>query len=257
MSDDIDEMGPIDYLVVEFPNGVKLTGEGFPLLVDLVDRGIIRIIDLVFVKKELDGSVDGLVIADLDSDGDLDLAVFEGVSSGVIGDDDINEVGGILEPGSAAGILVYENVWAGPVRGRAAALGRAAGGQRPHPGAGTHRGARRDRSLIPEPTRGRGARHAGTHSRSRSHCCHRRDRHRGVEPRVAPPGEPVVAAGGAAVPAAAVRAGAPAAAGRARAARPTRWKTSWRQLKQLGELKDQGILTQAEFDAQKAKILAG
>jgi Family of unknown function (DUF6325) len=114
VSDDIDEMGPIDYLVLEFPAGAKMTGEGFSLLVDLVDRGIIRIIDLVFVKKEMDGSVAGIVIADLDSDGDLDMAVFEGASSGLIGDDDINEVGGVLEPGSAAGILVYENVWAGP-----------------------------------------------------------------------------------------------------------------------------------------------
>ena len=114
MSDDIDEMGPIDYLVVEFPSGSKMTGEGFPLLVDLVDRGIIRILDLVFIKKELDGSVAGVVIADLDSDGELDLAVFEGASSGIIGDDDISEVGSVIEPGSAAGILVYENVWAGP-----------------------------------------------------------------------------------------------------------------------------------------------
>jgi hypothetical protein len=114
VSDDIEEMGPIDYLVVEFPSGAKMTGEGFPLLVDLVDRGIIRIIDLVFIKKELDGSVAGIVIADLDSDGELDMAVFEGASSGLIGDDDIAEAGSVIEPGSAAGILVYENVWAGP-----------------------------------------------------------------------------------------------------------------------------------------------
>ena len=116
MTDDLDEMGPIDYIVVEFP-GSKMNGEAFPHLVDLVDRGIVRILDLVFVTKELDGSVKGIAIADFDDDGELDLAVFEGASSGLISDDDIEEAGGILEPGSSAGILVYENVWAVPWAG--------------------------------------------------------------------------------------------------------------------------------------------
>jgi hypothetical protein len=113
VTDDVEQMGPIDYLVVEFP-GSRMTGEGLPLLVDLVDRGIIRILDLVFVKKELDGSMKGMAIADLDQDGRLDLAVFEGASSGLIDQDDIADAGGVLEPGSSAGILVYENVWAAP-----------------------------------------------------------------------------------------------------------------------------------------------
>jgi hypothetical protein len=124
MTDDLDEMGPIDYIVVEFP-GSKMNGEAFPHLVDLVDRGIVRILDLVFVTKDLDGSVKGIAIADFDEDGELDLAVFEGASSGLISDEDINEAGGILEPGSSAGILVYENVWAGPF----AAAVRRGGGQ--------------------------------------------------------------------------------------------------------------------------------
>ena len=106
-------MGPIDYLVVEFP-GSRMTGEGLPLLVDLVDRGIIRILDLMFVKKELDGSMKGMAITDLDHDGKLDLAVFEGASSGLLDEDDIADAGGVLEPGNSAGILVYENVWAAP-----------------------------------------------------------------------------------------------------------------------------------------------
>ena len=103
--DALEDMGPIDYLIVEFP-GSRMTGEGLPLLVDLVERGIIRILDLVFVKKELDGSVRGLAIADLDKDGTLDLAVFEGTSSGLLDREDLDEAGGVLQPGSSAGLLV-------------------------------------------------------------------------------------------------------------------------------------------------------
>ena len=110
----IDEMGPVDYLVVEFP-GNKMTGEGLPLLVDLVDRGIIRILDFAFVMKELDGSVHAIEIADFDGDGQLDLAVFEGASSGLLDEGDLDEAGGVLEPGCSAGVLVYENVWAAPL----------------------------------------------------------------------------------------------------------------------------------------------
>jgi Family of unknown function (DUF6325) len=117
---DLAETGPIDYYVVEFP-GSKMTGEGLPLLVDLVDRGIIRILDLVFVKRELDGSIKAINIADFDGDGTLDLAVFEGAASGLLGEDDIDEASSVIEPGNSAGILVIENVWAGPF---AAALRR-------------------------------------------------------------------------------------------------------------------------------------
>ena len=109
----LDETGPIDYVVIEFP-GNRMTGEGFPLLIDLVDRGIIRILDLKFVMRELDGSVVAIEIADFDGDGQLDLAVFEGASSGLIGPDDVDEAISIIEPGNSAGIIVYENVWAAP-----------------------------------------------------------------------------------------------------------------------------------------------
>jgi hypothetical protein len=95
MTDDLEQAGPIDYLVVEFP-GNRMTGEAFPLLVDLVDRGLIRVIDLAFVRKELDGSIVGMELSDVD------------------GDDELEDAGSILEPGSSAGVLVYENVWAAP-----------------------------------------------------------------------------------------------------------------------------------------------
>lgn len=105
------EMGPIGYLVVEFPGG-KPTGRALPHLVDLVDRGLIRVLDLVFVAKDSDGSVTVMELTDIDGDGELDLLVFEGVSSGIISEDDINEAGNAVEPGAAAAILIYENHWA-------------------------------------------------------------------------------------------------------------------------------------------------
>jgi Family of unknown function (DUF6325) len=114
MAEELDSMGPIDYLVVEFP-GSRMTGKAFPLLVDLVDRGLIRILDLAFIRKETDGSVIGLELSDLDGDGELDLTVFEGASSGLLGEDDIQEAGEALQPDSSASILVYENVWAAPL----------------------------------------------------------------------------------------------------------------------------------------------
>lgn len=116
-------MGPIDYLIVEWP-GRQPTGEALPHLIDLVDRGLIRILDLAFIAKAEDGSVAALGIADLGDEIDV-FAAFEGASSGLLGDDDIAEAGNALEPGTSAALLVFENSWAGPF----AAAVRRSGGQ--------------------------------------------------------------------------------------------------------------------------------
>lgn len=109
------EMGPIDYLVVEWP-GRQPNGEVAPVLVDLVDRGLIRILDLLFVNKDEEGNVAALNIADLGGEV-AELAVFEGASSGLLGDEDVAEAGGVLEPGTSAALLVFENSWAAPFVG--------------------------------------------------------------------------------------------------------------------------------------------
>jgi hypothetical protein len=112
-----DAMGPVSYLVVEFP-GNKMTGEGLAALVDLVDRGLVRVLDLVFVMRDTDGSITALELRDIDGDGELDLTVFEGASSGLIGESDIEQAGSVLQEGASAAVLVFENSWAIPfVRG--------------------------------------------------------------------------------------------------------------------------------------------
>ena len=113
MSDDI-EVGPIDYLVVQWPKDSPPQGEAFPYLVDLVDRGVIRILDLGFIEKADDGTVMILELGDFDLDGNPDLAVFQGASSGLLDEEDHHEAGNVVDEGSAAAILVYENTWAAP-----------------------------------------------------------------------------------------------------------------------------------------------
>jgi Family of unknown function (DUF6325) len=110
VADDTEPMGPISYLIVEFP-GNKMTGEGFPALVDLVDRGVIRILDLEFVTCREDGSVAALSLQELET-GEIDLTVFEGVSSGILDQSDFDDAARALKPGSSAGILIFENRWA-------------------------------------------------------------------------------------------------------------------------------------------------
>jgi hypothetical protein len=121
--EELNEMGPIDYLIVEWPDR-QPTGEAAPYLIDLVDRGLIRIIDLAFIAKAEDGSVAVLEIADLGDQVEA-FAAFEGASSGLLSEEDTNEAGAALEPGTSAALLVYENRWAAPF----AAAMRRTGGQ--------------------------------------------------------------------------------------------------------------------------------
>jgi hypothetical protein len=113
MTDDVDVMGPISYLIVEFP-GNKMTGEGLAALVDLADRGVIRVLDLEFVSCRADGSVAAIAARDLDADGGFDLTVFEGASSGMLDQSDFDDAAKVLQPGNSAGILIFENRWATP-----------------------------------------------------------------------------------------------------------------------------------------------
>ena len=120
--DDLDEMGPIDYIVLEWP-GKQPSGEVAPLLVDLVDRGIIRILDIAFMVKGEDGSVAAIDVGAINGGGGWDE--FDGASTGLLGDEDVQEAAAALEPGTSAAVLVWENRWAAPV---AVAL-RKSGGQ--------------------------------------------------------------------------------------------------------------------------------
>lgn len=111
---DVAEVGPIDYLVIEFPADRIPDGSALPLLDDLVTRGIIKLLDLVFVRKELDGSIFAVAIEDFDLTGDFDVSLFAGAASGLIVREDLDEAASALEPGCSGAILIYENHWAAP-----------------------------------------------------------------------------------------------------------------------------------------------
>jgi hypothetical protein len=121
---ELDELGPIDYVVLEWPGAFPDTSEVQPLLLDLVERGIIRILDIGFVAKDENGEVTGLDVGDLKQVAAA-FAEFEGASSGLLGFDDLEEAAAALEPGTSAAVLVWENRWAAPV----AVAVRKSGGQ--------------------------------------------------------------------------------------------------------------------------------
>jgi hypothetical protein len=120
---ELEELGPIDYVVLEWQGEQPDTGEVQPLLLELVDRGVIRILDIAFVAKDPDGSVSGVELGNLNQVAAA-FAEFEGASSGLLGYDDLQEAGAALDPGTSAAVIVWENRWAAPV---AAALRRSGG----------------------------------------------------------------------------------------------------------------------------------
>jgi hypothetical protein len=124
MPETIDELGPVDYIVVEFP-GSKFNGEIAPALIDLVDRGIIRVLDLILIVKEADGSFDAIEIADIDESEVGELRRLETHVAELLSEEDVVSLTAAIEPGSTAALLVYENKWAAPF----AAAARHAGGQ--------------------------------------------------------------------------------------------------------------------------------
>lgn len=123
MSEELEEMGPVDYILVEWA-GKQPTGEAVPHLVDLVDRGVIRLLDLTFITKDAEGNVAGVELAEI-GEAAPEFAVFEGASAGLITDEDIEEAAAALEPGTSAALVIFENRWAGPF----AAAVRRSGGQ--------------------------------------------------------------------------------------------------------------------------------
>jgi hypothetical protein len=109
-----EELGPIDVVVIAYPADAPMTGEAVPLVLDLVERGIIRVLDVLFVMQNEDGTFSGFEAKDLHPDRVGDFKVFEGATSGLLGEEDVATAGEALEPGSAAVMIVYENRWAAP-----------------------------------------------------------------------------------------------------------------------------------------------
>lgn len=124
MTESVDQLGPVDYLVVEFP-GSNFNGEIMPELVDLVNRGIVRVLDLVLIKKDDDGSFEAFEFADIEDGALGELRELERELADLLSEEDVASVADALEPGSTAGLLVYENLWAAPF----ASAVRRSGGQ--------------------------------------------------------------------------------------------------------------------------------
>src|ERR687897_161837 len=113
MAQEIDELGPVDYLVVEFP-GSKFTGEIAPALRDLVERGLVRVLDLLVLKKDEDGTLKAFEISDLDDTEIGELRTHERDLAMLLSEDDVTALAAAIEPGTTAGVVVWEDSWAAP-----------------------------------------------------------------------------------------------------------------------------------------------
>ncbi len=112
---DVDVLGPVDYLVVEFPaEKANFSGEIAAELKDLVERGVVRVLDLLLLRKDADGSVEAFEMHEFDDNALGELREFEGDVAMLLAEEDIEAIGLALEPGSTAGVLVWENSWAAP-----------------------------------------------------------------------------------------------------------------------------------------------
>ena len=124
MTETIDELGPVDWIVVEFP-GSRFNGEIAPALRDLVQRDLIRVLDLLILKKDQDGSLEAFELSDLDPSEVGELRSYEQELAMLLSEDDVTAVAAAIEPGSSAAVLVWENSWAAPF----ASAVRRSGGQ--------------------------------------------------------------------------------------------------------------------------------
>ena len=119
-----DELGPVDYLVVEFPAGaINFTGEMAKALLALIDAGTIRVIDILILTKKEDGSVEAIELSDVGELGEL--PALEAQLAELLAEDDVVHLAAAMEPGSTAGVLIWENLWAAPF----ASAARRSGGQ--------------------------------------------------------------------------------------------------------------------------------
>ena len=112
---ELDVLGPVDYMVVEFPvDKADFSGEMAKELTSLVERRLVRVLDLLVLRKEADGSVEAVELQEVDDESVGKLRELEADLGMLLAEDDIAHVGLALEPGSVAAVLVYENSWAGP-----------------------------------------------------------------------------------------------------------------------------------------------